>query len=337
MATLNARAVNGRKTGLPGHVRRLLYMAAVVLAALLPALGFYPIFIMKIMCYALFAGAFNLLLGHVGLLSFGHAAFLGLAAYMCAHALQVWGWSSLAGLVFGTLCAAGLGLVFGALSIRRSGIYFAMITLALAQMLFFFFLQAPFTGGEDGLQGIPRGSLLGLDLSLDINLYYVVLFLFLFGYGLIWRTVSSPFGRVLQGIRENEPRMLSLGYEVGRFKLLAFVISAALAGLAGASKTLVFASATLADASWQMSGMAVVMTLMGGIGTLMGPLVGAIILVTLEHKISDLGNGLARLTGFEWLATLGESSSVVIGLFFVVCVLAFRRGVVGELLLRLSR
>ncbi|CAM5213026.1 Branched-chain amino acid transport system permease protein OS=Castellaniella defragrans OX=75697 GN=HNR28_002445 PE=4 SV=1 [Castellaniella defragrans] len=220
---------------------------------------------MKVMCYALFACAFNLLLGYTGLLSFGHAAFVGLAGYMCGLSLTAWAWPTFGGLVFGTACAALLGLVFGILSIRRSGIYFAMITLALAQMLFFYFLQAHFTGGEDGLQNIPRGSILGLDLSKDINLYYVVLAIFALGYALIWRTVHSPFGQVLKAIRENEPRMVSLGYDVSRFKLLAFVLSATLCGLAGATKSLVFVSATLSDATWQMSGTLILMTLIGGV------------------------------------------------------------------------
>ncbi|MGB6243119.1 MAG: branched-chain amino acid ABC transporter permease [Castellaniella sp.] len=312
----------------------LAYLIAIALLAALPELGAYPIFIMKVMCYALFACAFNLLLGYTGLLSFGHAAFLGLAGYACGQALSVWGWSTFSGLLFGTASAALLGLVFGLLSIRRSGIYFAMITLALAQMLFFYFLQAPFTGGEDGLQGIPRGSILGLDLSQDINLYYVVMAIFVLGYALIWRTVHSPFGQALKAIRENEARMTSLGYHVDRFKLLAFVLSAALSGLAGATKSLVFVSATLSDATWQMSGMVILMTLIGGMGTLTGPVLGAVIVVALENKVGDVGRFLMQETGMTWFRVLGESVTIVIGLIFVICVLTFRRGIIGEWLHR---
>ncbi|CAM5195911.1 Branched-chain amino acid transport system permease protein OS=Castellaniella defragrans OX=75697 GN=HNR28_002445 PE=4 SV=1 [Castellaniella defragrans] len=308
----------------------LLSLIALIVIAALPALGGYPIFLMKVMCYALFACAFNLLLGYTGLLSFGHAAFVGLAGYMCGLSLTAWAWPTFGGLVFGTACAALLGLVFGILSIRRSGIYFAMITLALAQMLFFYFLQAHFTGGEDGLQNIPRGSILGLDLSKDINLYYVVLAIFALGYALIWRTVHSPFGQVLKAIRENEPRMVSLGYDVSRFKLLAFVLSATLCGLAGATKSLVFVSATLSDATWQMSGTLILMTLIGGVGTLSGPVLGAIIYVALENKVGDLGRFLMQETGIQWFRVLGESVTIVIGLIFVICVMAFRRGIVGE-------
>lgn len=308
----------------------LAYAVAAIVIALLPQFGGYPIFIMKVMCYALFACAFNLLLGYTGLLSFGHAAFLGLAAYACGQSLAVWGWPTAAGLLFGTAAAGLLGLIFGILSIRRSGIYFAMITLALAQMLFFYFLQAPFTGGEDGLQGIPRGSILGLDLSEDINLYYVVLAIFILGYALIWRTVHSPFGQALKAIRENEPRMISLGYDTDRFKLLAFVISATLSGLAGATKSLVFVSATLSDATWQMSGMVILMTLIGGMGTLTGPVLGAVIVVTLENKVGEFGRFLMQQTGMEWFRVLGESVTIVIGLIFIICVMAFRRGIVGE-------
>lgn len=306
------------------------FIAAIILVALLPEFGGYPIFLMKVMCYALFACAFNLLLGYAGLLSFGHAAFLGVAAYACGQSLAVWGWSTAAGLVFGTVAAAVMGLVFGILSVRRSGIYFAMITLALAQMLYFFFLQVPFTGGEDGLHGIPRGSLLGIDLSKDINLYYVVMAIFVIGYAIIWRTVNSPFGQALKAIRENEPRMVSLGYDTDRFKLLAFVISAALAGLAGATKSLVFVSASLSDATWHMSGMVILMTLIGGMGTLIGPILGAVIIVALETKVGAFGRFMTEATGVEWFRMLGESVTIVIGLIFIICVMAFRRGIVGE-------
>lgn len=310
----------------------LCYAAAAIIVALLPYVGVYPIFAMKVMCYALFACAFNLLLGYTGLLSFGHAAFLGSAAYAAGHAIKIWGFPTELGLIFGTAVAAALGLVMGLLAIRRSGIYFAMITLALAQMVFFYFLQAPFTGGEDGLQRVPRGTLLGfIDLSNDLNLYYVVMGIFAIGYFIIWRTVHSPFGQVLQALRENEPRALSLGYDVDRFKLLAFVLSAAIAGLAGATKTLVFVSATLSDATWQMSGLVILMTLVGGLGTLTGPILGAFIVVLLENKVGDFGRFMANATGNEWFLRLGESVTIVIGLIFIICVLAFRRGIVGEL------
>ncbi|CAP42059.1 branched-chain amino acid ABC transporter permease [Bordetella petrii] len=319
--------------------RQLLsYAAAAIVVAILPFLGVYPIFAMKVMCYALFACAFNLLLGYTGLLSFGHAAFLGSAAYAAGHALKVWGFPTELGLIFGTAVAALLGLVIGLLAIRRSGIYFAMITLALAQMVFFFFLQAHFTGGEDGLQRVPRGTLLGfIDLRNDLNLYYLVMAIFAIGYFVVWRTVHSPFGQVLKALRENEPRTLSLGYDVDRFKLLAFVLSAAIAGLAGATKTLVFVSATLSDATWQMSGLVILMTLIGGLGTLVGPILGAFIVVLLENKVGDFGRFMADLTGSSWFLRLGESVTIVIGLIFIICVLAFRRGIVGEWLAFMER
>ncbi len=289
------------------------YAVLAVVVAILPFVGVYPIFAMKIMCYALFACAFNLLLGFTGLLSFGHAAFLGSAAYAAGHALKVWGVPTEIGLLFGVAVAALLGLAMGALAIRRSGIYFAMITLALAQM-------------------VPRSTLLGIiDLSKDLNLYYLVMGVFIIGYFIIWRTVHSPFGQVLQALRENEPRAISLGYDVDRFKLLAFVLSAAIAGLAGATKTLVFVSATLSDATWQMSGLVILMTLIGGLGTLTGPILGAFIVVLLENKVGDFGQMMASLTGVDWFLRLGESVTIVIGLIFVICVLAFRRGIVGEI------
>jgi branched-chain amino acid transport system permease protein len=308
------------------------YVAAAVIVGLLPFMGVYPIFAMKVMCYALFACAFNLLLGYTGLLSFGHAAFMGGAAYAAGHAIKVWGFPTELGLIYGTAVAALLSLVMGMIAIRRSGIYFAMITLALAQMVFFYFLQAPFTGGEDGLQRVPRGTLFGIiDLRDDLNLYYLVMGIFAFGYFVIWRTVHSPFGQVLQALRENEPRALSLGYDVDRFKLLAFVLSAAIAGLAGATKMLVFVSATLSDATWQMSGLVILMTLIGGLGTLTGPIIGAFIVVLLENKVGDFGRFMARITDNEWFLRLGESVTIVIGLIFILCVLAFRRGIVGEI------
>ena len=309
----------------------MVYLALLALVAILPAVGAYPVFVMKVMCFALFACAFNLLIGFTGLLSFGHAAFLGGAAYAAGHALKFWGVSTEVGLLVGLVSGAGLGFVMGALAIRRSGIYFSMITLALAQMLFFFFLQAPFTGGEDGLQSVPRGKFLGLvDLSSDLSLYYVVLGIFVLSFLLIYRTVHSPFGQVLKAIRENEPRAMSLGYDTARFKLLAFVLSAALAGLAGATKTLILGFATLTDAHWSMSGLVILMVLVGGMGTMLGPILGAFIIVALENKVGDIGMFLGRLTGIEWFNGLGESVTVVTGLIFVICVMSFRRGIVGE-------
>lgn len=307
------------------------YILFAVFLVAIPMLGIYPIFAMKIMCYALFACAFNLLLGFTGLLSFGHAAFLGGAAYASGHAMKVWGFSPELGILYGVAVAGVLGIVMGALAIRRSGIYFAMITMALSQMVYFYFLQAKFTGGEDGLQGVPRGTLFGLiDLKNDLNLYYLVVAIFILGYFIVWRTVHSPFGQVLKAIRENEPRAVSLGYDVERFKLLAFVLSALLAGLAGSTKMLIFVSATLSDATWQMSGLVILMTLIGGMGTLVGPVIGAFIVVLLENKVGDFGAAIAKLTGVEWFQRLGESVTIVIGLIFVICVLAFRRGLVGE-------
>ena len=308
-----------------------IYLALLVLVALLPALGAYPVFVMKVMLYALFACAFNLLIGNTGLLSFGHAAFLGGAAYATGHALKVWGVPTEVGLLLGVLAGAALGLVMGILAIRRSGIYFSMITLALAQMLYFFFLQAPFTYGEDGLQSVPRGTLLGfIDLSSDLTMYYVVLVIFVLSFLLIFRTVHSPFGQVLKAIRENEARATSLGYDVARFKLLAFVLSAALAGLAGASKTLVLGFATLTDAHWTTSGLVILMVLVGGMGTMLGPILGAVIVVALENKVGNIGAFIGSTTGIEWFNGLGESVTIVIGLIFVLCVMAFRRGIVGE-------
>jgi len=308
-----------------------IFLALMALVALLPLFGAYPVFVMKVMCFALFACAFNLLIGFTGLLSFGHAAFLGGAAYATGHALLEWGVPTEVGLLVGTLAGAALGLVMGALAIRRSGIYFSMITLALAQMLYFFFLQAPFTYGEDGLQGVPRGTLLGLiDLTSDLTLYYVVLGIFVLSFLLIYRIVHSPFGQVLKAIRENEARATSLGYNVARFKLLAFVLSAALAGLAGASKTLVLGFATLTDAHWSMSGLVILMVLVGGMGTMLGPILGAFVIVALENKVGNIGSFLRDVTGIEWFNGLGEAVTIVTGLIFVICVMAFRRGIVGE-------
>jgi len=303
-----------------------------------PFLGAYPIFVMKLMCFALFASAFNLLLGYTGLLSFGHAAFLGGAAYVTGHAIKVWGLTPEVGLLLGTAGGALLGLLFGWLAIRRQGIYFSMITLALAQMLFFACLQAPFTGGEDGLQGVPRGKLFGvLDLKSDLVMYYVALVIVVVAFLVIVRTIHSPFGQVLKGIKESEPRAISLGYDTHRFKLLAFVISAALAGLAGSLKTLVLGFATLSDVHWTASGQVILMTLVGGLGTLSGPLIGSAVVVLLENKIGEFGNLLAALTSVEWFKTLGESVTMVTGLIFVICVLAFRRGIMGEIIAWMAR
>jgi branched-chain amino acid transport system permease protein len=303
-----------------------------------PFAGAYPVFVMKLMCFALFASAFNLLLGYTGLLSFGHAAFLGGAAYVAGHAIKVWGLTPEMGLLAGTLGAAAMGWVFGALAIRRQGIYFAMITLALAQMVFFLCLQAPQTGGEDGLQGVPRGKLFGLlDLSSDVVMYYVALAIVVAAFLLIVRIIHSPFGQVLKAIKENEPRSISLGYDTQRFKLLAFVLSAALAGLAGSLKTLVLGFATLSDVHWTASGQVVLMTLVGGMGTLSGPILGSALVILLENKIGEIGGWFAKFSGVEWFASLGESVTIVTGFIFVVCVLAFRRGVMGELIAWLER
>ena len=310
-----------------------IYLALLALLLILPALGAYPVFVMKVLCFALFACAFNLLIGFTGLLSFGHAAFLGTAAYAAGHAIKVWGFPTELGLLFGVAAGAALGLVVGYLAIKRSGIYFSMITLALAQMLYFFFLQAPFTYGEDGLQGVPRGKLLGLiNLEPDLTLYYFVVAIFVAAFLLIYRTVHSPFGQVLKAIRENEPRATSLGYNTALFKLLAFVLSAALAGLAGATKTLVLGFASLTDAHWGTSGLVILMVLVGGMGTMLGPILGALIVVALENKVGDIGHFFAVLTGIEWFNGLGEAVTIVTGLIFVICVLAFRRGLIGELI-----
>ena len=303
-----------------------------------PFLGAYPVFVMKLMCFALFASAFNLLLGYTGLLSFGHAAFLGGAAYVAGYTIKAWGFTPEVGMLLGTVVGGLLGLIFGWLAIRRQGIYFSMITLALAQMLFFVALQAKFTGGEDGLQGVPRCKLFGvIDLSSDMVMYYVALIIVAAAFLLIVRTIHSPFGQVLKAIKENEPRAISLGYDVNRFKLLAFVISAALTGLAGSLKTLVLGFATLSDVHWTTSGHVILMTLMGGLGTLSGPLLGSAVVVALENKIGEFGSFLAHATGVEWFSTLGESVTIVTGLIFVLCVLLFRKGIMGELIAWLQR
>jgi branched-chain amino acid transport system permease protein len=290
--------------------------ALMVLFFVVAPFAVYPVFLMKALCFGLFACAFNLLLGYVGLLSFGHAAYLGLAGYATAHAAKVWGWPPEAAIAAGVVVAAVLGLLIGVIAIRRQGIYFAMTTLALAQMIFFFCVQAPFTHGEDGIQGVPRGRLFGLlDLNQTFTLYFVVLAVFLLGFLVIYRAIHSPFGQVLKAIRENEPRALSLGYKADHYKLIAFVLSTALVGLAGGTKVLVFQLASLTDVHWTMSGEVVLMTLLGGLGTVFGPVVGAFIVIALENYLAQLG---------AWV-------TVVQGAIFVVCVLTFRRGVVGEL------
>lgn len=290
------------------------YGLALLFLLLAPAI-IYPVLIVKVLCFALFACAYNLLLGYTGLLSFGHAVFFGGAAYVAGFALKEWQLPVLLSLALGTLAATLLGWLIGALSIRRQGIYFAMVTLALAQLMFFLFQQAPFTGGDDGLQGIPRGQLFGIDLGNDGNLYYLVLTIFVAAFWLIRRAINSPFGQVLKAIRENEARVTSLGYDVDQYKLLAFVLSAGLAGLAGATKTLVFNFASLSDAHWQMSGEVVLMTLLGGMGTVLGPVIGAALVVVLQNELSD---------------KVGSLINVIMGAIFVICVLVFRRGIVGE-------
>ncbi len=304
----------------PGR-KRLFFGAMLLLGLVLPQLV-YPVFLMNVLCLALFASAFNLLLGYTGLLSFGHAAFLGTAAYVAGWAMKAWGFTPELGVLAGTAAAALLGWLFGALAIRRSGIYFAMITLGFAQMVYFLAIQLPFTGGEDGLQGIPRGRLLGLvPLEHREAMYLFVYGVFLLGFFAIYRVIHSPFGHVLRAIRENEARALSLGYDVDRYKRIAFVLSAALAGLAGATKALVLQFATLTDLHWHTSGEVVLMTLLGGMGTVMGPSVGALIIVTMENYLSGVG---------DWV-------TVIVGAVFVVGVLAFRRGLVGEALRVLRR
>ncbi|MGB8183149.1 MAG: branched-chain amino acid ABC transporter permease [Stellaceae bacterium] len=299
-------------------VRRLALLAAALAAPFL----FYPIFLMKALCFALFAAAFNLLIGFAGLLSFGHAAFFGSASYVAAYAAKSWGFSPLLAILAGTIVAGIMGVAFGWLAIRRKGIYFAMVTLALSQMVYFYALESKYTGGEDGIQAVPRGDLFGvIDLNQPLVMYYFVLAVCLLGFGIVYRAIHSPFGEVLRAIRDNEPRAISLGYRTDRYKLLAFTLSATLAGLAGATKALVFQLASLTDVTWQMSGDVVLMTLIGGLGTIWGPVVGAFISITMENYLAELGS---------WV-------TVIQGTIFVVCVLAFRRGVVGEIVHFLSR
>jgi branched-chain amino acid transport system permease protein len=300
-------------------VRRplVVYVVLVLLALLAPFLGLYPVFGMKLLCFAMFACAFNLLLGYTKMLSFGHAAYFGFSGYVTGWLMTVHGWGAIEGLIAGVAVSALLGLVIGAIAVRRQGIYFAMITMALAQLVFFVCLQANFTGGENGLQGIPRGSILGVvPLSNDLTMYYFVLAVFVAVYLLIMRIVDSPFGQVLKAIRANEPRAISIGYKVDRYKLQAFVISAGLAGLAGSLKALVLGFVTLSDVSQGASGEVILMTLLGGSGTFLGPVIGAGVVVTLQEYLSDL---------------VGAWVSVIIGAIFVICVMIFRRGFVGEI------
>ncbi|MES2946483.1 MAG: branched-chain amino acid ABC transporter permease [Pseudomonadota bacterium] len=298
-------------------ITRITYIALLVLALVAPFMGLYPVFVMKLLCFALFACAFNLLLGFTGLLSFGHAAFFGSAAYVTGWFIKSQNWTPELALIAGAIAAGLIGLLVGLVAIRRQGIYFAMITLAIAQMVYFVCLQASFTGGEDGLQGVPRGKLFGLiSLESDTALYYLVVAIFVACFLFITRIVNSPFGQVLKMIRENEPRAISLGYQVDRYKLLAFVLSAALAGLAGSMKTLVMGFATLSDVHWSMSGEVILMTLLGGVGTFFGPVMGSGIVIALQNLLAD---------------KVGSWVTVIIGVIFVLCVLAFRKGVVGEL------
>jgi branched-chain amino acid transport system permease protein len=291
--------------------------ALLIVAALAAPMFLYPQFVMRAYCFALFAAAFNLLLGYVGLLSFGHAAFFGFAAYVTGHAVKVWELSPEISILLGAIAAAALGLLFGGLAIRRQGIYFAMVTLALAQMLYFICLQAPFTHGEDGIQGIPRGYLFGvIDLNNSLTMYYFVLAVFILGFLIIQRTIHSPFGQILKAIRENEPRAISLGYNTDRYKLQAFVISAALSGLAGSVFALTFQIATLNNVHWHLSGEVVLMTLLGGMGTVLGPVVGAFLVAAIQ----------------QYLAAWGAWVSIAQGIIFVACVLLFRRGIVGEII-----
>ena len=310
---LDARALDAAAT-LP---RQQIVAFALMVAFFVAAPHFiYPVFLMKALCFALFACAFNLLIGYVGLLSFGHAAFLGSAGYASAHAAKTWGFPPEAAILFGTAVACVLGLVIGALTIRSRGIYFANITLAFAQMLYFFSVQAKFTGGEDGIQSVPRGMMFGLlDLRQPLTMYYVVFAVFLLGFLVIYRAIHSPFGQVLKAVRENEPRAVSLGYRAEHYKLIAFVLSATLSGLAGATKALVFQLASLTDVHWTMSGEVVLMTLLGGLGTVFGPVVGAFVMIWLENYLAQLG---------AWV-------TIVQGIIFVICVLTFRRGLIGEL------
>jgi branched-chain amino acid transport system permease protein len=310
--TENSIPASGRSTS----DEMVAFAIMAVLLASIPFTGIYPYFVMQALCFALFACAFNLLIGYSGLLSFGHAMFLGTAGYATAHALKVWGFSPELGIVVGVVAAAALSVVTGLIAIRRQGIYFAMITLALSQLLYFIYLQTPFTHGEDGIQGIPQGMMFGvLDLSNSTTLYYVILAVFLLAFLLIYRTINSPFGEVLKSIRENEQRAISLGYKTDQYKLLAFILSGTLAGLAGAMKVFVAQNASLTDVHWTMSGEVVLMTLVGGLGTVFGPVIGAFVIIAMQ----------------QYLAGFGQWVTVIQGAIFVICVLTFRRGVIGEI------
>ena len=310
--TENSIPASGRNTS----DEMIAFVIMALLLASIPFTGIYPYFVMQALCFALFACAFNLLIGYSGLLSFGHAMFLGTAGYATAHALKVWGVSPEIGIVMGVVAAAALSVLTGLIAIRRQGIYFAMITLALSQLLYFIYLQTPFTHGEDGIQGIPQGKMFGvLDLSNSTTLYYVILAVFLLAFLLIYRTINSPFGEVLKSIRENEQRAISLGYKVDQYKLLAFILSGTLAGLAGAMKVFVAQNASLTDVHWTMSGEVVLMTLVGGLGTVFGPVIGAFVIIAMQ----------------QYLAGFGQWVTVIQGAIFVVCVLTFRRGVIGEI------
>lgn len=313
MAQITEQAAFEPKNAIAEWSEQIAFVALIAFLVIAPTF-IYPVLVMKALCFALFACAFNLLIGYVGLLSFGHALFFGWSSYVCAHAAKIWGLPPELAVLAGTAAAAGLGVIAGALAIRRQGIYFAMITLALAQMMYFFALQAPFTGGEDGIQAVPRGVLFGiLDLSQQMNMYVFVAAIFLAGFLLIYRIIHSPFGEVLKAIRENEQRAISLGYKTDRYKLVAFVLSATLSGLAGSTKAIVFQLASLTDVHWTMSGEVVLMTLLGGLGTVFGPVVGAFTIVSMQNYLAGFG---------QWV-------TIIQGTIFVVCVLLFRRGIIG--------
>jgi branched-chain amino acid transport system permease protein len=314
MTTITENAIPAPRGGTSDAMIAFVIMTALLLVV--PLTGVYPFFVMQALCFALLACAFNLLIGYGGLLSFGHAMFLGTAGYFTAHALKVWGLSPELGILVGTLGAAALGVLTGLIAIRRQGIYFAMITLALSQLLYFVYLQTPFTHGEDGIQGIPQGKLFGIfNLANSTTLYYVILAGFLLGFLLIYRAINSPFGEVLKAIRENEPRAISLGYKTDQYKLLAYILSGTLAGFAGSLKVFVAQNASLTDVHWTMSGEIVLMTLVGGLGTIFGPVVGAFVIIAMQ----------------QYLAGFGQWVTVIQGVIFVVCVLTFRRGVIGEI------
>jgi branched-chain amino acid transport system permease protein len=314
MTTITENAVPATDRSTSDEMIAFVIMA--VLLAAVPLTPVYPYFVMQALCFALFACAFNLLIGYGGLLSFGHAMFMGTAGYATAHAVKEWGFRPELGILFGMVAAAAMSVVTGLIAIRRQGIYFAMITLALSQLIYFIYLQTPFTHGEDGIQGIPQGIMLGVfDLSKPITLYYVVLVIFLLAFLLIHRTINSPFGEVLKAIRENEQRAISLGYKTDQYKLMAFILSGTLAGLAGAVKVFVAQNASLTDVHWTMSGEVVLMTLVGGLGTVFGPVVGAFVIIAMQ----------------QYLAGFGQWVTVIQGAIFVICVLTFRRGVIGEI------